>query len=182
MLIPKDVTGAKIPRRVERIGRMHFPTVVASIDDTAGIPEGPSRDWGSVAQVVGVGFEEVESIGRILVDASRDESKQDEQDSSGDEDEGSKGDGRPCLFTFRGYFTLVGAGMSNLLGDAMLVGAGSRQPSLLIVSNLPLTGAEGSRVPVTVAGLLRWLVRRGEGDAWGRKEKRRFVFLSQQVT
>lgn len=72
---------------------MRFGTEVASGQNAAGVPEGPSCQWRSSGKATGIGFEEVESVGRIAVDRTTQEGKEDEEDSYGNADERDHSEG-----------------------------------------------------------------------------------------
>lgn len=56
---------------------MHLPTVVApGRIDAAGVPEGPSRDGWRVGDLGGGGLEEVDLVGRVVVDGAGEEGKE----------------------------------------------------------------------------------------------------------
>jgi len=50
---------------------------VPAIEHTAGTPEGPSRRGGGVTYTGGIGFDEVELVGRIVVDSAAEEGEED---------------------------------------------------------------------------------------------------------
>ena len=59
------------------MGGMHLPTVVApGRVDAAGVPEGPSRDGWRVGDLGGGGLEEVDLVGRVVVDGAGEEGKE----------------------------------------------------------------------------------------------------------
>lgn len=67
---------------------------IAAIGITACIPEGPPGGSGSAWDGGGVGLEEVELIGWILVNSTTNYDEKHQQKSSGDEDERNDGEGR----------------------------------------------------------------------------------------
>ena len=74
---------------------MYMRTDIAAVGITAGIPEGPSRGGGSAGDGGGVGLEEVELIGWILVDSTTNNNQEHEKKSSGDEDQRDEGERCP---------------------------------------------------------------------------------------
>lgn len=68
--------GAKVPRGVEGVCWMYFRTHVVSVCDSACIPEGPSCQSCCAGYAGGVGLQEVEFIGRIVVDCTGDEDEE----------------------------------------------------------------------------------------------------------
>ncbi len=95
--LPKDVVGAEVPPRIKRVGSFDTGASVSAVHGAAGAPESPSRKRGSATEAVGVGFEEVKLVCRVLVDGTAEESEEDEEDCSCDEYEGDESEGRPCL-------------------------------------------------------------------------------------
>ncbi|KAL8634691.1 MAG: hypothetical protein Q9228_007728 [Teloschistes exilis] len=87
-----------------------------AIHDAADVPKSPSRGGGGGAETGGVGFEEVEFVGWILVDGAAEEGQEDEEDGSCDEDEGDEGEGGP----FVGFIDVSG---NSLLGVIATVGS-----------------------------------------------------------
>ena len=87
--------GAKVLLRIKGIGRVDMWTNIASVGITARIPKGPSGSGGSAGDGGGVGLEEVELIGWILVDSTTDDNQEHEKKSSGDEDKGNEGERCP---------------------------------------------------------------------------------------
>ena len=87
--------GAKVLLRIEGIGRVYVWTNIAPIGITACIPEGPSGGGGSAGDGGGVGLEEVELIGWILIDGTTNDNQKHEEKSSGDEDERDEGERCP---------------------------------------------------------------------------------------
>lgn len=67
---------------------MHLRTLVASIQDTTGAPEGPSRHRRSSGDAFSGGFKEVKFIPRSLIVYAAQEDQQDEQHSSGEKEKG----------------------------------------------------------------------------------------------
>lgn len=59
---------------------MHFRTGVVSVGDAASVPESPSCSRSSIAEVGGVGLEEIEFVGWILVDGAAEQREQNQED------------------------------------------------------------------------------------------------------
>ena len=74
---------------------MYMWTDIAAVGITAGIPEGPSGSGGSAGNGGGVGLEEVELIGWILVDSTTNDNQKHKEKGSGDEDERDEGERCP---------------------------------------------------------------------------------------
>lgn len=69
---------------------MHLATHVLAIDFPTRVPKGPAGDTARTLYIGRVGLEEVEGVDWAMVDGSSQEGKQDEQASTGDEDEGQQ--------------------------------------------------------------------------------------------
>ena len=66
---------------------MHFRTVILSVDNTAGIPKGPSGQGGCSGDARGVSLQEVEPIcGAFIRDATK-ESEKGEEDGACNENQ-----------------------------------------------------------------------------------------------
>ena len=68
--------SAKIPSRVERVGRMYSWTRVAAIGDAAGVPESPSCCSCCAWNSGGGCLEEVELVCRVFVHSTADEDEE----------------------------------------------------------------------------------------------------------
>lgn len=83
-VVPKAHRSFKVPVRVERIRGMYTRTLITPIHDATSVPEGPSCGRGGVAEARGLGFEEVEFVGWVLVDCAAEEGEKYEEDCSSD--------------------------------------------------------------------------------------------------
>ena len=71
---------------------MYFRAGIAPIDHTAGIPKGPSRRRRCAGDTRCRCLEEVELVGRVLVDTAANEGQEGEEKTASDEDEGDEGE------------------------------------------------------------------------------------------
>ena len=69
---------------------------VAAIDHRAGIPEGPSSERSRAWDAGGVGFDEVELVGRVVIDCAAKKGQEDEEGCAGNEDEGDETEDGSC--------------------------------------------------------------------------------------
>ncbi len=91
------LSGAKVPRRVKRIGRADAVALVAVIGPSfASIPEGPSRKPGRAPDGGGVGTQEVDVVQRRPVTGAAENDKEEEQYSAGGQDERRERERRSC--------------------------------------------------------------------------------------
>ena len=67
---------------------------VAAVHHAAGVPERPSRDGRRAGDARGVGFQEVELVGGVLVHGTAEEGEEDQEDGASDEDQGGEGEER----------------------------------------------------------------------------------------
>lgn len=121
--VPKNIRSPEIPLGIKGIGGMDFGACIMAIHDAADVPKSPSRGGGGGAETGGVGFEEVEFVGWILVDGAAEEGQEDEEDGSCDEDEGDEGEGGPfvgSLISVKMLFVLLAR--KSLLGVIATVG------------------------------------------------------------
>ena len=74
---------------------MDAAAVILAIDHPARIPEGPPRDIGRPSDAGSVGLEEVEAVGRAMVDAAAEEDEKDEEAAGCEQDEGREAQDGP---------------------------------------------------------------------------------------
>ena len=62
---------------------MHVRARIPAIDDRACVPEGPARDRVGTGDTLCHDLDEVELVGRVMVDSTTEEGEEDEEDGAG---------------------------------------------------------------------------------------------------
>lgn len=76
---------------------MHLGAGIAPIDDAARVPKSPPRQRRCSGYITGIGLEEIELIGRVVVIGSAEKCQEYEENGACDKDEGGESEKRAWM-------------------------------------------------------------------------------------
>ncbi len=126
---------------VEWVGRVDMRTRVAAIDHGAGIPESPAGERSCTRDAGGVGFDEVELVGWVVVYGTAKEGEENEEGCAGDENEGDEAKDGPY-----NAWIVGSAFIEQFAKSAVHGGGGAREGKNVLAADMTIAaaGASGS--------------------------------------